>query len=869
MAKEFNEEATEEWRITSWHNMSVEGLEALILRGADFNVKDGGGNIALNTMSWHGQKDKVEMLLRHGADSSLEDKDYDTALDCAGKRGHTEIVKILEEYEARGGASAGKGFVYSGSHSSTSSTSAPREFNEEATKEWEDTHWRGAGVEELEALILKGANFNTQASSGNTALINNAFWGKKDKVEMLLRHGADSTLKGENNDTALDCARKKGHTEIVKILEEYEARGGAGADKESVYSGSHGSASSTSAPREFDEEATEEWRSTHWHNKSVEELEALILRGADFNVKDGCGDIALNVVSWNGQKDKVEMLLRHGADSSLRDKDDDTALDCARKRGYKKIVKILEEYEARGGASAGKGFVYSGSHDSASSTSATREFDEEATEEWKDTRWHSMGVEGLEALILRGADFNVKNGDGDIALNTVCWFGYKDKVEMLLKHGADSSLRDKDNDTALDCARKQEQTEIVKILKEYEARGGARSVHRGGSSSYHAKTYRSSGYTSKSSSKSSSDATSRRKKYGIEIEEAPMSVKEQIDFYVSNGMSFMLHGPSGVGKTARVEAIDPDLTAVPLWNGVLPEDVVGKVRYPSGGEALATEENLDSGIWVKPDWYNELCKKCEAEPDKKHVLFIDEITNARPTTQSLIFHITLKKSISPSKGKIPDNAVVVLAGNSIDESGAAYNMPEPLFRRMCGHIHLKADIKDWLEWASENNTKHPEDKERLNIHPIVSSFVATYGDKAFYTSYDEDEPKEWALDPRAWEQVSDIVYNNNGVIRRELLENKMGKELATNFIAYAKNPPLSKEEILAEEYSSSDIPQGQDQKLALALSLKNATDKEVGKIRQFISNNLGQENRAVFDSHWAGKDDERALYLASLDRKGR
>lgn len=355
----------------------------------------------------------------------------------------------------------------------------------------------------------------------------------------------------------------------------------------------------------------------------------------------------------------------------------------------------------------------------------------------------------------------------------------------------------------------------------------------------------------------------RRRRYGIEVEEAPMTVKEQINFYVQNRMSFMLHGPSGVGKTARVEAIDPDLTAVPLWNGVLPEDIVGKVRYPNG-ETKLPDEDKEGGVWVAPDWYNELCKKCENEPDKKHVLFIDEVTNARPTTQSLIFHIALKKSISPSKGKLPDNAMVVLAGNNKEESAAAYNMPEPLFRRMCGHIYLEPDVPDWLEWGSEKSRKHPEDPERLNIHPIVSSFVGTYGKDVFYSAYDEENPKQWAMDPRGWEQVSDIIYDNKGVIRRELLESKMGKELAAHFLIYAKNPPLSLEEIISKDYNSYDIPQGNDAKLALTYSLRYVDEKNVGTVRDFIGCHLGAENRAVFDSLWIGKSDERALQIAQM-----
>lgn len=248
------------------------------------------------------------------------------------------------------------------------------------------------------------------------------------------------------------------------------------------------------------------------------------------------------------------------------------------------------------------------------------------------------------------------------------------------------------------------------------------------------------------------------------------------------------------------------------------------------------------------------------------MLFIDEVTNARPTTQSLIFHITLKKSISPSKGKLPDNAVVVLAGNSKEESGAAYNMPEPLFRRMCGHIYLEADVPEWLEWASEKSRKHPEDPERLNIHPLVSSFVGTYGRDVFYSSYDEENPQQWAMDPRGWEQVSDIIYDNKGIIRRELLESKMGRELAAGLLAYAQNPPLSLEEIINGEYSRQDIPEGHDARLALTMNLRHVDEKNVGKVRSFIAQNLGQENRAVFDSLWIGKNDERALQIAQMQK---
>lgn len=353
----------------------------------------------------------------------------------------------------------------------------------------------------------------------------------------------------------------------------------------------------------------------------------------------------------------------------------------------------------------------------------------------------------------------------------------------------------------------------------------------------------------------------RQKKYEIEVLEEPMSVKDQINFYIQNGMSFMLHDPSGVGKSQRVKEIDPNLTSIMLCNGILPEDVIGKTIYPNGGA-----EGTSGGVWVAPKWYDDLCKKCKNEPNKQHVLFIDEVTNARETTQSLIYHVALEKSIAQGVGQLPDNSVVVLAGNSKEESGAAYNMPAPLFRRL-SHIYLDLNIKDWLEWGSEKSKKHPEDPERLNIHPIISSFVATYGERVFYSQYDEEDPKKFALDPRKWEKVSDKIYAGKGVIRREILEADIGRDLSAHLLEYAKNPPLTLEEVVEGEYSRDDIPEVQDAKLALALSLRHASPKQVKKVRKFIEKNLGAENRAIFDSVWVGNDDSKAIQLAVMQNR--
>ena len=345
----------------------------------------------------------------------------------------------------------------------------------------------------------------------------------------------------------------------------------------------------------------------------------------------------------------------------------------------------------------------------------------------------------------------------------------------------------------------------------------------------------------------------RKRGYGVKIVDKPLSVDEQIKFYIEKGKSFMLHGPSGVGKTRRIEEADPEFVSIVLRNGILPEEVIGKTIYLS-------DDKTKAGKWVAPAWYQDLCEKCAREPNKNHVLFIDEITNVRPSEQSLVFHLVLNHSIGPNIGKLPDNVVVVAAGNSMEESESAYNMPEPLFRRFDAHIYLKPEIQQWLEWGSEKK----KNSDQLKIHPLVANFVAANREKVFYSPYDSEEPPKYAVDPRGWEQVSDIIYDNDGFLAKELVENKVGKEIAAAFIEFARTIPLEIEDVMDDNFDIDEIPNNFDAKYALAMSLRYADFEQIDKVRKFVGKYLGGEILAMYDSVWAGKDDDKAIFLERL-----
>ena len=345
----------------------------------------------------------------------------------------------------------------------------------------------------------------------------------------------------------------------------------------------------------------------------------------------------------------------------------------------------------------------------------------------------------------------------------------------------------------------------------------------------------------------------RARGYGLKLKKN-MSVDEQIKYYIKSGKSFMLHGPSGVGKSRRVAEADPNFVSIILRNGMLPEEIIGKTIYRN-------EKDVKSGEWVPPAWYKKLCDLCENEPEKNHVLFIDEITNVKPSEQSLVFHLVLNHSIGPNIGKLPQNAVVVAAGNAREESEAAYNMPEPLFRRFDGHIQLKPNYLDFISWGSKLN-----ENGRPKIHPIITSYLGAFGNTAFYSSYNAEEPPEFAIDPRGWEQVSEMIYKNDGEVVFELLENKIGTNLATSLWGFMESPLITVEDVVEGVFTIEDIPEKYDEKYALALSLQSVDEENVQKVRKFIATYLSKELLSVFDAVWVGNDNERALILNNFKK---
>lgn len=322
---------------------------------------------------------------------------------------------------------------------------------------------------------------------------------------------------------------------------------------------------------------------------------------------------------------------------------------------------------------------------------------------------------------------------------------------------------------------------------------------------------------------------------------------------IESKISVFLHGRSSEGKSARVKELDPDCEIIYMRNAT-PDSLNGKSVYNS-----ATGEMID----VPPTWYSKVKEKCDAEPNKIHIVFFDELTNALPSIQGMAFNIILDGEVN-GKWKLPSNARIVAAGNDLNDSLAANQMAEPLFNRFA-HVYINTTVDDWLKWASTPEEKYErlnykEEKNEAKIHPSIYAYIAykSYsGHDVLRTPYTGDKPN---ADPRKWEMASKVLYKTK---QPEMLRALIGEDLTRDFVAFAKKQVISVEDVINHNYSDRDLEMDISQKFATAVGLSSVDEEHFEVVRDFMKR-VGAEPRAAFESMWCHGDERRLEHLAEI-----
>ena len=326
-------------------------------------------------------------------------------------------------------------------------------------------------------------------------------------------------------------------------------------------------------------------------------------------------------------------------------------------------------------------------------------------------------------------------------------------------------------------------------------------------------------------------AEKRRNPYGLKF--GQVSEEEIIKGAIESGVAVFLHGPSSEGKSARVKQIDPTCEIIYLRNAT-PESLNGKSVYNQ-----ATGEMMD----VKPSWLKKLEEKCEKEPDRFHIVFLDEITNALPSIQGIAFNIVLDREVN-GIWSLPENARIVAAGNDMKDSLAANQLAEPLFNRFA-HVYIKTTTESWLKWASEHN-----------IHPAIYSYIAYKKGETLRSKYDGEKPN---ADPRKWEMASKMLYATGSP---EMLRALVGEDITREFVQFCNQQVITLDDVINGNYTQRDIQAlNTAERYATTMGLSQVDDTNLEKVRGFVAG-LGAEFGAIFDALWTHGDESKLERLA-------
>lgn len=224
-----------------------------------------------------------------------------------------------------------------------------------------------------------------------------------------------------------------------------------------------------------------------------------------------------------------------------------------------------------------------------------------------------------------------------------------------------------------------------------------------------------------------------------------------------------LWGAPGIGKSEIIAGITEELGGLMYdcrLGNVEPTDIRGIPFFNK------TKEVMD---WAPPI---DLPDPEVAKQYPVVVLFLDELNSAPLSVQGSAFQLILNRRVG--KYVLPDNVVVVAAGNRESDKGVTYRMPTPLANRFV-HLELDVDYASWESWAVQNR-----------IHKDVVGFVSC--SKQDLMDFNPKSSSRAFATPRSWTYVSEFLYDEDATDAElsDLIAGSVGEGVAIKFMAHRK-----------------------------------------------------------------------------------
>lgn len=231
--------------------------------------------------------------------------------------------------------------------------------------------------------------------------------------------------------------------------------------------------------------------------------------------------------------------------------------------------------------------------------------------------------------------------------------------------------------------------------------------------------------------------------------------------------SVMLWGAPGVGKSQAVRQIAKEIEDKTGKKAVV-TDVRLLLFNPIDLRGIPTaNEDKTLAVWLKPKIF-----QMDESDSVVNVLFLDEISAAPQSVQAAAYQITLDRVVG--EHKLPENCIIIAAGNRITDKSVAYKMPKALANRLM-HVNVEGSFSSWKRWAIKSGVNEKVLGFLSFKRNYLLGFNSSNDDLAFAT-------------PRSWEMVSNVLNNvtNNVEDAYYLIAGLVGEGIAIEFRSWCK-----------------------------------------------------------------------------------